>query len=92
VKREFNFLLQWNRYVTFLCGQPGIYALGAAAAKSKGDQQRLDRYLGLFNAVHFYRPKTLNIQELPENLTVSLVDISLSQLKWADKSLLKIVV
>lgn len=43
----------WNRYVTFLCGQPGIYALGAAAAKCRGDQQRLDRYLGLFNEVIF---------------------------------------
>jgi hypothetical protein len=40
-----------KQYVTFLCGQPGIYALGAAAAKYKGDQQRLVRYLGLFNAI-----------------------------------------
>lgn len=41
----------WNRYVTFLCGQPGIYALGAAAAKCRGDQQHLEHYLGLFNEV-----------------------------------------
>lgn len=40
-----------NRYVTFLCGQPGIYALGAAAAKCRGDQRSLDRYLGLFHEV-----------------------------------------
>ncbi|KAG0566223.1 hypothetical protein KC19_7G047200 [Ceratodon purpureus] len=37
-----------KKYVTFLCGQPGIYALGAAAAKCRGDQRSLDRYLGLF--------------------------------------------
>eukprot|EP00897_Mesotaenium_endlicherianum_P005332 jgi/Mesen1/4827/ME000243S04003 len=33
---------------TFLCGQPGIYAVGAAAAKLKGDERLLKRYLGLF--------------------------------------------
>ncbi|XP_024401743.1 lanC-like protein GCL1 isoform X2 [Physcomitrium patens] len=40
-----------KQYVTFLCGQSGIYALGAAAAKCKGDQKRLDWYLSLFNAI-----------------------------------------
>lgn len=62
--------MQWNRYVTFLCGQPGIYALGAAAAKCKGDQQRLDRYLGLFNAVPIYWHKILYRQNFPEIFTV----------------------
>lgn len=40
-----------HKYVTFLCGQPGIYALGAAAAKSSGDEQSLHRYLQLFHKV-----------------------------------------
>ncbi|BFI43145.1 hypothetical protein MPTK2_8g15510 [Marchantia polymorpha subsp. ruderalis] len=38
-------------YVTFLCGQPGIYALGAVAAKYKGDETRMNHYLRLFDEV-----------------------------------------
>ncbi|KAL3699372.1 hypothetical protein R1sor_017394 [Riccia sorocarpa] len=38
-------------YVTFLCGQPGIYALGAVAAKYKGDKTRMNHYLALFDEV-----------------------------------------
>ncbi|XP_031484303.1 lanC-like protein GCR2 isoform X2 [Nymphaea colorata] len=34
--------------VTFICGQAGVYALGAAAAKLKGDQALVDDYLTLF--------------------------------------------
>lgn len=39
------------RNVTFLCGQPGIYALGAVAAKLRNDPLRRDFYLSLFNKV-----------------------------------------
>ncbi|EFJ32480.1 hypothetical protein SELMODRAFT_86123 [Selaginella moellendorffii] len=41
-----------KQYVTFICGQPGIYALGMVAAKSRGDQQRVDFYLNLFEEVY----------------------------------------
>lgn len=46
------------RNVTFLCGQPGIYALGAVAAKLKNDPLRRDFYLNLFNKVLKLLPNT----------------------------------
>ncbi|CAM6092150.1 unnamed protein product [Calypogeia fissa] len=43
--------LTMKPYVTFLCGQPGIYALGAAAAQARGDEKRLRHYLSLFDEI-----------------------------------------
>lgn len=37
-----------NRHVTFLCGRGGVYALGAIVASYRGDQSKLDLFLGLF--------------------------------------------
>ncbi|KAK9949486.1 hypothetical protein M0R45_005004 [Rubus argutus] len=36
------------RYVTFLCGRGGVYALGAVVANLIGDHERRDLYLNLF--------------------------------------------
>ncbi|CAN6466867.1 unnamed protein product [Victoria cruziana] len=41
----------WNRHVTFLCGRGGVYALGAVAAKYRGDHERLELFLNLFYEV-----------------------------------------
>lgn len=50
------------RNVTFLCGQPGIYALGAVVAKLRNDPLRRDFYLSLFNKVSKLLPnRTLGI-------------------------------
>ncbi|KAL0721499.1 hypothetical protein Bca4012_036098 [Brassica carinata] len=37
-----------TRHVTFLCGRGGVYALGAIVANYRGDQSKLDLFLGLF--------------------------------------------
>lgn len=37
-----------TRHVTFLCGRGGVYALGAIVASYRGDQSKLDLFLGLF--------------------------------------------
>ncbi|KAI5065846.1 hypothetical protein GOP47_0018470 [Adiantum capillus-veneris] len=40
-----------KQYFSFICGQAGIYSLGAAAAKLSGDEQRLIFYLGFFSQI-----------------------------------------
>lgn len=40
-----------REYITFLCGQAGVYALGAAAAKCSGNQEMLEYYLRLFRKI-----------------------------------------
>ncbi|ERM95223.1 hypothetical protein AMTR_s00009p00267750 [Amborella trichopoda] len=50
--------------VTFICGQAGIYALGAVAAKCIGDQSLLDRYLSLFRKI----PKRIESYDIPYEL------------------------
>lgn len=40
-----------KRYVTFVCGRAGAYALGAAAAKCAGDKEKMHYYLELFNEI-----------------------------------------
>ncbi|KAJ7519043.1 hypothetical protein O6H91_20G020600 [Diphasiastrum complanatum] len=52
-----------EKYVTFLCGQPGIYALGAAVAKCRGDQQRLQYYLDRFLEVGNRRALSVGPEE-----------------------------
>lgn len=39
------------RRVTFICGQAGVYAIGAVAAKHAGDERLLGRYLTQFKGV-----------------------------------------
>lgn len=40
-----------SRRVTFLCGQAGVYALGAVVAMHSGDKQLLDHYLSRFREI-----------------------------------------
>lgn len=40
-----------REYITFICGQAGVYALGAAAAKCGGNQEMLEYYLSLFRKI-----------------------------------------
>lgn len=40
-----------KRCTTFLCGQAGIYSVGAVASHLKGDKNELRRYLALFHEV-----------------------------------------
>lgn len=46
--------LIWELYrrVTFICGQAGVYALGAVVAKHAGDDRLLHRYLTQFREIH----------------------------------------
>ncbi|CAK9138218.1 unnamed protein product [Ilex paraguariensis] len=46
-----------SRRVTFICGQAGVYALGAVVAKHCGDQQLCDHYLTEFEQIKL--PKDL---------------------------------
>jgi hypothetical protein len=59
------FWWQGARNVTFLRGQPGIYALGAAAAKCRHDEKRLNFFLNLFDKVSlsFSLPASHILQE-----------------------------
>ncbi|KAF3796216.1 LanC-like protein [Nymphaea thermarum] len=50
--------------VTFICGQAGVYALGAAAAKLMGDQALVDDYLTLFKEI----PKRMDSFDVPYEL------------------------
>ncbi|CAN6461792.1 unnamed protein product [Victoria cruziana] len=52
------------RDVTFICGQAGVYALGAAAAKLKGDQALVGDYLTLFKEI----PKIMDSLDVPYEL------------------------
>ena len=47
------FQLKYRR-VTFICGQAGVCALGAAVAKHQGDGQLLHQYLRKFEEVCEY--------------------------------------
>ncbi|GLJ13670.1 hypothetical protein SUGI_0217870 [Cryptomeria japonica] len=53
-----------REYVTFICGQAGVYALGAVAAKYSGDQQLQEHYLNLFKKI----PKQLDSYDVPYEL------------------------
>lgn len=41
--------------VTFICGQAGVYALGAVLAKHSGDEQLCDRYLTKFKHIELFK-------------------------------------
>uniref|UniRef100_A0A0C9SAM5 TSA: Wollemia nobilis Ref_Wollemi_Transcript_2437_1707 transcribed RNA sequence n=1 Tax=Wollemia nobilis TaxID=56998 RepID=A0A0C9SAM5_9CONI len=53
-----------REYVTFICGQAGVYALGAAAAKCNENQQSLEHYLSLFKKI----PKRFESYDVPYEL------------------------
>eukprot|EP00252_Welwitschia_mirabilis_P016049 TRINITY_DN35506_c0_g1_i1.p1 TRINITY_DN35506_c0_g1~~TRINITY_DN35506_c0_g1_i1.p1 ORF type:complete len:444 (+),score=78.98 TRINITY_DN35506_c0_g1_i1:175-1506(+) len=53
-----------REYVTFICGQAGVYAIGAVAAKCNGDQQLQEDYLSLFKQIS----KRLETYDVPYEL------------------------
>ncbi|KAH9559155.1 hypothetical protein CY35_06G044100 [Sphagnum magellanicum] len=58
--------------VTFLRGQPGIYALGAAAAKCRHNEKRLNFFLNLFDKVASQRVLSAGPAEAGHGLTYEL--------------------
>ncbi|KAH9314050.1 hypothetical protein KI387_022677, partial [Taxus chinensis] len=53
-----------REYITFICGQAGVYALGAVAAKYSGNQHLQEHYLSLFKKI----PKRLESYDVPYEL------------------------